>query len=625
MKSYKERLMAKIKDKGKEKLIEITIPKKDKPASEEVGGVELSVLLSWYEAGYQGSRKERWQWFVIDQFLRGNHAVRGNALDNSVEIVRKSNSINFPINKVFAVFRAVRGYVTRHKPVVEVEPEVSDEPAKIYARRANAILARDNKLNNFRKINKEWVYYGIKYGVGYRQLGWDAENHMAIRWTVDPFNLIKGDKFGEIEDCPYLIKSVRRTVGYVRNKFPNTGKDIQPDNKLDDDEFKTLSLSIAYNNQNSATTDDVESQTVILYECWYKVFEKNKKGGTVNKCIYTKSTKLHFEETPFNEYPFVPYKADIVPNEANAEGAIKHIIAPQRMLNLLNTQMLEYNHLVNRGRFLKDKNAGFKIINAVEGQIIEKKAGSRVDNLPIPALNPALSRQIDYANDFIEEIGGSHDASRGAVPQRVSSGAAIEAIQTGDSNNIADYRDNFEDALASEAAWILKMYSLYESDGIVAAEQVGEQQNKFLAVGQEAYNTMGMKPKSKKYVDNGEDNGDYLEVLNILPDNQVKVSVYSSLGETKEERLNLMTKLVELGVPLKFLLEYLEFPNTTDIFDRIAQEALGEMALAGMQAGATTPDEINGQPASAPLPTAPNPQIAQMVANLKAKSAAVKG
>jgi len=617
----------KVKDKPKEKTIEVIAPKKESLEPKEVGGPELSVLISWYDSAYQGSRKERWNWFVIDQFLRGNHTVRGNALDNSIEIVRKSNSINFPINKVFAVFRAVRGYVTRHKPVVEVEPDLSDESSKTYARRANAILARDNKLNNFRKINKEWVYYGIKYGEGYRQVGWDAKNHVAIRWTVDPFNLLKGDKYGEIEDCPYLIKPVRRTVGYVRNKFPETASEIQPDNKLDDDEFKTLSLSIAYNNDGSPTTQDVESQTVILYECWYKVFEKNSKGGIVNKCIFTKDLKIHFEETPFNEYPFIPYKADIVPNEANSDGALKHIIAPQRMLNLLNTQLLEYNHLVNRGRYLKDKNAGFRVINAVEGQIIEKKPGSRVDMLPIPALNPALLRQIDYANDFIDEIGGSHDASRGAVPSRVSSGNAIEAIQSGDTNNIADYRDNFEDALALEAAWILKMYSLYESDGIITTNKVGEVDEKFMAVGSEAYKSMGLDKKKKSYksFDNGEDNGDYLDVLNILPDNQVKVSVYSSLGETKEERLNLMTKLVELGVPLKFLLEYLEFPNTTDIFDRMAQEALGDMAMAGMQASATTPDQINGQPASAPLPTPPNPKIAEMVANLKAKSAAVKG
>lgn len=620
----------KIKDK-KEKIIEVFAPQTEGTKEpKEVDGPELSVFNSWYESSYQGSRRERWQWFVIDQFLRGNHAVRGNAQDNSIEIVKKNNSINFPINKIYSVFRAVRGYVTRHKPTIEVEPEDSSQPSKDYARRSNAILARDNKLNNLRKINKEWVYYGVKYGVGYRQVGWDAENHRAIRWSVDPFDLLKGDKYGEIEDAPYLIKTVRRTVGYVRNKFPDTASEIMPDNELADDEFKKLSLQITYNNQGSPTTEDVESQTVLLRECWYKVFEKNSKGGTVNKCIFTQNLKIHFEETPFNEYPFIPYKADITPNEANAEGAIKHVIAPQRMLNLLNTQLLEYNHIVNRGRFIKDKNAGFRVINATEGQIIEKKPGARVEVVNPPALNPALIRQLEMTQEFIEDLGGQHDASQGQLPSASISGDAIDALQTGDSNNISDFRDNFEDALALEAAWILKMYSLYEAEGVTATSKIKDQEEKFVAVGSVAYKSMGLETKKKKYHDNGEDNGDYLDVLNILPDNQVKVSVYSQLGETKDQRLNTMMKLVELGVPLKFLLEYLEFPNTTDIFERIAEETVGQMAIDAMTAGATTPDQIGGLPAgggmpgaSAPAPTS-SPQLAELVAGLKMKAQALK-
>jgi hypothetical protein len=399
-----------------------------------------------------------------------------------------------------------------------------------------------------------------------------------------------------------------------------------------DDEFKKLSLQITYNNEGTPTTDDVESQTVILRECWYKVFDANGKGGTVNKCIFTKSLKIHFEETPFNEYPFVPYKADITPNEANAEGAIKHVIAPQRMLNLLNTQLLEYNHIVNRGRFVKDKNAGFRVINAQEGQIIEKKPGSRVDVVNPPALNPALIRQLEMTSEFIEDLGGQHDASAGQMPSASTSGDAIEALQSGDSNNISDFRDNFEDALALEAAWILKLYSLYEAEGVTATSKIKDGEEKFVAVGSEAYKAMNLETKAKKFVskDNGEDNGDYLDVLNILPDNQVKVSVYSQLGETKDQRLRRMTELVGLGVPLKFLLEYLEFPNTSDIFERIAEETVGQMALDAMGAGATTPDQIDpaaagAMPAggAAPAP-APNPQLAMLLQGLKDKAAALQ-
>lgn len=613
--------------KGKEKIIEVDAPKKaDNTAPDDVGGPELSILSSWYEAGYQACRRERWQWFVIDQFLRGNQAVKGNAEDNSIELVRRSNSINFPINKVYAIFRAVRGYVTKHKPVVEVEPDNSSEEAKTYARRANALLARDNKLNNYRRINKEWVYYGVKYGIGYRLIGWDPEAHTTIRYSIDPFDLIRGDKFGEIEDNPYIIRTTRRTIGYVRNKFGTVADDVAPDNELADDEYKKLSLKIAYNNQDT-TLPDIDKQTVILKECWYKVDEENSKGGTINKCIFVSNKKIHFEETPFNEYPIIPYKSDIVPNEANGEGHLKQLISPQRLLNLLNTQLLEYNHIVNRGRFLKDKNAGFRVINAKEGQIIERTSGKRVDALPIPALNPALISQIGMVNEYMEYIGGQHDASMGASPERVSSGDAIEALQVGDSNNIVDLRDNFEDSLALEATWILKMYSIYETEGVTVSDEYKEQDDNFVAVGAEAYKIMGKDKQQKKYIAGSEDNGDYLDVLNILPDNQVKVSVYSQLGETKQERLNLLFKLLEAGIPLKFVLEYLEFPNTTDIFERVAEEALGEIALQSIGAGAQQPMGPDGLPVADPAmvdqgaaPAEINPELAAMVQGLKQRA-----
>lgn len=612
--------------KGKEYFLEVDAPAKtDTKEVADVGGPELSELLSWYQAAYDASRKERWQWFVIDQFLRGNQAVKGNAEDNSIEIVKRSNSINFPVNKIFSIFRTVRGYVTKHKPAIEVEPENSSEDAKKYARRANALLRRDNQLNNYRRINKEWVYYGIKYGIGYRLLGWDEEAHTTIRYSIDPFDILRGDKFGEIEDSPYVIRTTRRTIGYVRNKFGDVALDVAPDNELADDEYKKLSLEIAYNNQDTQTAN-IENQTVILKECWYKVDDKNAQGGTINKVIFTQSKKIHYEETPFNEYPIIPYKSDIVPNEANGEGHLKHLISPQRMLNLLNTQLLEYNHIVNHGRFLKDKDAGFRVINAKEGQIIEKKKNARVEVLNPPALNPALITQLQMVDDYMETLGGQHDASTGAAPDRVSSGAAIEALQIGDSNNIVDLRDNFEDSLALEATWILKLYSIYESEGVPLSDKYKDQDEQFIAMGQQALETMGKEKKEKKYV-NFEDNGDYLDVLNILPDNHVKVSVYSQLGETKQERLNLLFKLLDAGIPLKFVLEYLEFPNTTDIFERVAEEALGEIALQSIGSGATQPPQDPNMPPAgpstpppAPAQPGPSPELASMIAGLKQRA-----
>lgn len=570
---------------------------------------ELSTLTSWRQYASDKDKRKHWEWFVIDQYLRGNHNVRGNPNDNSIVVTQRSEGINYPINKMFSTFRAVRSFVTRHKPFVEVEPEDSEEATIAYARRANQILERDNKLNNFRRINKEWVYYGVKYGIGWRQIGYNLEKKCAIRWTIDPFDFLVGAKTGKAEDAPYVIKDLIRSVGYLSNRYPSVeAKDaIVPDNKVAADEYKELAMQIN-SPEVYSQMQNLNEQTVTCHEAWYRLYKPNSLGGYVNKCLFTKAGIIDFEETPYNEFPFIPYESDIMPNELYPEGHMKHILSPQRMLNMLETQLLEYNHIVNRGRFVTEKNSGFQAIYGKEGQIIRVNQGKRLQVLNPPAINPALPEQIRHANDYIEDIGGQHDASQGVRPSGITAGKAIEALQQGDSNSISDLRDNFEDALQKEAAWILKVYSLFEKDGVVIEEEIdneGEvEKKKFAAMGEEAIKRAGGKKPSRFYIEgSGEANGSYCDVCAILPDNQVKVSVQSEFGETKEARQELLFRLLESGVPLKIVLKYLEFPGADDVMQRVADETVADMEMEMMKA------QMGAVPGSMPPPGGSIPPV----------------
>lgn len=576
-----------------------------KAAKTEKYPVDLSVMTGWAETAKRMSQKAHWNYFVIDQFLRGNHAIRGNPSENTIEIARSNNTVSFPINKIYSTFRSVRGFVTRHQPVVQVEPENSSDKAKDYARRANKILERDNQLNNYRKINKEWVYYGVKYGVGYRQVGYDKEKKCCIRWSVDPWDLWIGSTDGEMEDAPYVVKTVKRTMGYLWEKYPSYKDKLTSDNELAADPYKKMSLEIVYRNEGDNTSLRKEDETAIVYECWYRVYEENKAGGRVNKCTFTDGCVLDHEETPYDDYPFIPYKSDIVPNEASGEGHLKHVIAPQRLLDMLNMQIIEYNHIINKGRFITEKNSGFDVVNTKQGQVIRVNTGRRLEAAPVPPLNPIIQWHTEKAEDWIQDLGGQNDASTGRLPSASLSGDAIEALQVGDSNNISDLRDNFEDALALEAQWILKLYSMFEDEGFVTSNKINdEEEETFGAVGQLAYEKSGKKLPNQDgrdmYYD--EDNGDYCEVCTILPDNQVKVTVTSQLGETKAARTEMLFRLLEAGVPLKTVLEFLEFPNVSDMMERIASEGVAETMMQGMGAQMAQPPQPMPGGEAVPMP-----------------------
>lgn len=570
----------------------------------EVGGPDLSTLKDWQAMGAQAARMYRWEWFVIDQFIRGNQNIRGNPNDNSITVTKGSNNINFPINKMYVAFRAVRAYVTRHKPIIEIDVDESKDPNVLaYARRAASLIRRDNKLNNGVKLNKNWVFYGVKYGLSYRQMGYDPKRKCCIRWTVDPFDLDIVSKTGEFADAPAIVKNVVRTIEYIKNKYPDYTGTLAPDNELAADEYKRLGMLINNQDGYGVTTTEIAKQTKIVHEAWYRVFEPNSKGGFINKCTFVDTGKLDHEETPYDEFPFIPYYTSQEPNELYPDGHMKHTVSPQRMFNLLNTQELEYNHVVNRGKYVTEKGSGFSIINTQDGQIIRVNKNAKLISLNPPSVNANLPRQRDNAERWIDDTSGQHDVSLGSIPPRITAGVAIDSIQQGDSNNISDLRDNFEIALAEEAAWILKIYSLFEHEGIVindvAKNDLGQPEvNKVALVGQKALQSM-KKPKPNRYYISGkgegsegadlQNNGEYCEVFEILADNKISVSIQSQLGETKQAKMELLLKLKDAGLPLATVLKFLEFPNAADISERLAEEALADMAIEAMKAQQTAP------------------------------------
>lgn len=530
-------------------------------------------LLNWLQFATLNSQQQNWEYFVIDQYLKGNQNITANPVENSITIGKSSDEIAFPINKMFANFRAMRTFVLRNQPKIEMSPDNTSEEAKQYARRQNAILRRDDRLNNSRKLNKDWVYYGIKYGVSYRQIGFDKERHCSIRWTVDPWDMLFGAKVGNFEDAPYIIKPVIRTIDYWKKKYPD--KVITPDNEVAYDQYKKLAMQI--DDSTNGSGNDEGKETALGFEAWYIDKKKNNKGGNICKSLFTLSESVDFSETPFEEYPFVAYKAEVPPNQIHPEPTMKHLIAPQRLENTLNQQLVEYNDIVNKGRFSFAKDSGFEVMKTKQGQLIRHALGRNIEAVPIPPLSPALQFQLGYADEARQYIGAQNDATLGKTPFAGASGDLVEALQSGDANQLLDFRENFEDALSQEATMILKMYDLFEDKGFAVEDEISKDKvDSFYAVGRTAGKQSGFTPDKdgKVFI---EDNGSYVSYMEIAPDNNVKVTLTSDLGETKQARLNFLSKLVSLGLPLTFLLKNLEFPDIDDIEQRIAEEAVVQM------------------------------------------------
>jgi hypothetical protein len=243
-----------------------------------------------------------------------------------------------------------------------------------------------------------------------------------------------------------------------------------------------------------------------------------------------------------------------------------------RVLNSLESSVFDYNYKVAKGRIVVDKDSGVRAIHNVHGEIISKKRGAEVRALDMPPLPIATQSQIERIYKYQEDISGVHDPSLGRVPPGARSGTMLNEMKQSDSSSQQDFVDNLEDFLTIVANKLLKKISENYTT-VKVIQDLGEkgEDAKYFAV-------VGEKFKSKK----GEDKNkfkigpDFVDLVTIGKENQIRVTIGSWLGYTKEMMQEQTLKLLQLNaIDQATFLRLWEFGDV----DKIVQETRKKQML----------------------------------------------
>lgn len=302
------------------------------------------------------------------------------------------------------------------------------------------------------------------------------------------------------------------------------------------------------------------------------------------------------EKTDLTRFPFFRLPSDVEPLKMYGQGWVKNLISPNKLLNQLESQVAEYNDLMNRGKWVSDKGAGVRVINNNNGQIIEKKRGFDVIQASISPLSAAIFKQIENASMYMEDMGGAHDATMGRIPTGAKSGKALEALQVGDSNNLSEIVENLEEFLEDVYEYILELVSKKYQFARRIITTTGSGEKEFIdIIGSEAKGAEGesLAPEG---------------ALVVEPKNMVDVKITSWLAETQEARREALIKLFELqAIDLETLLQGYAIGNVAQVIQRVqrqgavtrAQDTAQQVALADAQ------NQGKAQPAPEPAPVGP--------------------
>lgn len=531
-------------------------------------------------------RRYDYEWMVRDLFRRGYQFSRYQPTTQTV-ILASRQSAKIPINITLAQMRSIRNQVTSFRPKFECLPKGTAPESETQARYAGKMLDYLFDHLNLKKKIKETVIQGLMFSVGGPwQIVYDEEKKEVGCWLIDPFDFYFDPLAEELEDAEYCIKAVRRPLYEVIynqefNKLARrevTGGEA----RLAVSEYKQFMLqALKFVTQFNRE----ESPSVILFEGYFRIRDSETGKPHLRKVIWTdqNSIPLLYEDLDTNEYDFAIYHADLNPKEIYGEGWMKHVMPLNRALNSLESSVFDYNYKVAKGRIVVDRDSGVRAIHNQHGEIISKNRGAEVRALDMPPLPVATQNQIERIERYLEDVGGAHDASLGRVPAGVKSGVGVAELKQADATSQDDLVDNLEDFLTLVGQKMLKKVAQnYSAPQVVYDLGYREQESKYFAVVGPKYNKESKVPGHEGQVKIGPD---WFDIAKLSEDNNVRVTIGSWLGYTKEMMQEKTLKLLQLGaIDQKTFLRLWEFGNIDSIIQQTRVEQLFKSQL-GQQPG----------------------------------------
>ena len=546
-----------------------------KDEQEKLDVLKVRLDREWNNA--QSNRKEiDWQWFMYDLWVSGNHYAKWDKnTQQIITTIRDKGKVKIVINKIYSTLRSVRNFVLRNRPKAEVTPDDLTEENISEVNKLNKFLDFLHDKLRLRTKLKGTVWHALKYSVGYWQVLWnedadDGKGEISINMT-DPYDLYWDPVATSPNEARYCILAVRRNIEDLKSDPKYQINDIKGDELLAASSMKSRLLQAEKGMKTFG--EDKGTSTVIVREHWYwdtKETEGKDKDGNPTK---SKERKLMIcaiagnkmirkpEDTGLTRIPFFKLASDVEPLAMVGTGWVKHMIPMNRALNRLESQVAEYNDIMNKGKWVADKGSGVRIINNENGQIIEKKRGYEVAQQPIAPMSAAVFQQIENMNRYIEDLGGAHDASMGRIPAGAKSGKALEALQVGDSNNMSEIVENVEEFLEEVYEYVLSLAAQkYQFARRIIPLTTSGQREFIDLIGEEADN---------------QPNG-----ATVIPTkNTVDVKITSWLAHTAQARQEILKELYQLqAIDQETLLEGFNIGSVADVIKKTQEKRLKDAA-----------------------------------------------
>ena len=563
-------------------------------------------LLKDVEKIFEKNRKQRNNY---DSFWMDDYKFfRGRQWSDVRPTFRHSEVINL----VFQVIQSQVPILTDSRPKFEF---VASEPQdREFAEFMNEISIADWQTNNWLAKLTEIIYDGHIYGTGIGHLFWDqtARNGTgAIDFSSEELFYCYPDV--EAEDVNVNSRSFvlakPMELSEVRRLWPEKGKYVTEDttdlldstkNDLNPLRFRSPKGDKSLVEASSIKSNSLEKKVLVQWTYWFSDdfsdHEKEEKGETVfeqrldfpmgRRSVTASGVVLEdgpnlYDDGKFPWQRFVNY---VLPREFWGEGEIAQIRGPQRIFNKIYSFALDVMTLMGNPIWVVDADSGIDtdLLTNSPGLVVEKNPGTEARRETGVQLQPFVLQVLDRVKEYVDQIAGSQDITRGIPTGGVTAASAIADLQNAAQTRLRQKARNLDAFLQNMgqqyASRVMQFYSAPRAFNYVGNDGV---RNYFKAHVEDGEN--GEKVAVVQRFDaDGKPMG--MDQYTLRGELDVRVTTGTALPFSKEQKKQELLQLLDRGIiDAEEYFKQTDYPNWEVVVERI-REQQAQQAAAQAQA-----------------------------------------
>lgn len=452
-------------------------------------------------------RQRRWwlerQWYINISYFLGHQWVEWNNTSGSLfQPKAPSYRVRLTANLIQPIARKIAANIISQRPVWTVQPATGDPKDALVARLSEKLVKYywGGPLKATQKL-VDALMWMTTTGLGIERLHWDPRRSSemllnssefkdeslvndlkklestgdntinlgdAVLEAKSPFQIDPDPWCTDFSELTWLVDTTMRSTEWVRDQYPKTGKDIEPDDtetlnffekRISDLSGPGHHFAGSTGRKSSATQENM----VNVHELFVLPFGKFRRGIYA---VVAGDTLLDIRKNQFRAggeviLPYAFMEEIRVPGRLWPTCAIEQAISLQSEYNKGRSQVVENRNLMSRPKwFVPDgANIGDHALTSEPGEVITHTFGHQPIAWTAPPLPPYVLRTLELARQDIQDATLIHDVSLAKAPTGVKSGKAILALQEQDQTVLAPTVICIEEELSKLGAALLELLS----------------------------------------------------------------------------------------------------------------------------------------------------------------------